>query len=70
MDSDDKPLLRRECDHCQIKTEVDNMKGWLNKIDNRMWAALVFAVTNLIGIITLLVMNVFQKVPAIAAVKP
>lgn len=74
--SDNSPLLRRECDHCQLKTEVEGMKGWLGavdkkaeKIDGRMWSLILLSVTNLLGIATTLFFMLVKHTPAVAAVK-
>ncbi len=48
-DTEDKPLLRRECDRCVARMEVANVKAWVSKIDNRMWLVLVGLVGNLLA---------------------
>lgn len=65
--SDDKPITRRECDKCPLHTEVENMKSWVSKMDGRMWAGLILAVTNLIGIAATLAVLLLKQAPAIAA---
>lgn len=48
-DSEDKPLLRRECDHCALRVEVTNMKGWVKSIDIKFWAVLILVLGDLLA---------------------
>lgn len=63
---DDKPLSRRECDHCQLKTEVANMKDWVGAIDKRQWAGIALAIVNLIAAVGALATILFKLLPALA----
>ncbi len=57
MTSKDEPLLRRECDHCYLKKEVDDLKGWLK-------ALIILGITQLCAIIGGMAVIIFKMLPA------
>jgi hypothetical protein len=63
-DDERRSVTRRECDiqHDSIQKEIESMKGWLSKIDNRLWAFGAALVLILIGTISNIVLNLISRV--------
>ncbi len=52
-DEESKPVSRREC---ELKhQEVQDMKGWISKVDNRLWLLVVGLLLNLAGTVGVLI---------------
>lgn len=67
-DSEDKPIIRRECDNCALRVEVKNVKIWQTTWDGRFWGVLILSFFNLLGVVGTLILLLAQKAPAVAAV--
>lgn len=60
---EDKALTRRECDRCPLhqevgalKSTIDGVKGWVGKIDNRLWAfGVALVIVLLTGIVNMVI---------------
>lgn len=52
-DEESKPVSRRECG---LKhQEVADMKGWISKVDNRLWLLVVGLLLNLASTVAVLI---------------
>ena len=54
--SEDKPLLRRECENCYTKKEVEDLRGWLK-------ALILLSITQLCALVGGMTIIIFKMLP-------
>lgn len=66
MGENDRPLSRYQCEHCDLRPEVANVKDFVKDVNARQWWGITFAIATLVTSVGTLLVIIFKMLPAIA----